>query len=105
MTEDMLDSLIGKYQSAITCFCFMGGDIEPFEIQRLASWIKKKFPGLKTAWDSGKADLPDGFDVTVLDFIKLGPFIESLGGLKSPETNQRMYSVSSDGKMERIFLI
>lgn len=105
MTEDMLDSLIGKYQSAITCFCFMGGDIEPIEIQRLASWIKKKFPGLKTAWYSGKADLPDGFDVTVLDFIKLGPFIESLGGLKSPETNQRMYSVSSDGKMERIFLI
>lgn len=105
ITEDMLDSLIGKYQSAITCFCFMGGDIEPFEIQRLASWIKKKFPGLKTAWYSGKADLPDGFDVTVLDFIKLGPFIESLGGLKSPETNQRMYSVSSDGKMERIFLI
>ena len=105
MTEDMLDSLIGKYQSAITCFCFMGGDIEPFEIQRLASWIKKKFAGLKTAWYSGKADLPDGFDVTVLDFIKLGPFIESLGGLKSPETNQRMYSVSSDGKMERIFLI
>lgn len=105
MTEDMLDSLIGKYQSAITCFCFMGGDIEPFEIQRLASWIKKKFPELKTAWYSGKADLPNGFDVTVLDFIKLGPFIESLGGLKSPETNQRMYSVSSDGKMERIFLI
>ena len=43
MTEEMLDSLIGKYQSAITCFCFMGGDIEPFEIQRLASWIKKKY--------------------------------------------------------------
>ena len=105
LTEELLSALMDRYASAVTCFCFMGGDIEPFEIQRLASWIKKKFPGLKTAWYSGKADLPDGFDVTVLDFIKLGPFIESLGGLKSPETNQRMYSVSSDGKMERIFLI
>lgn len=105
MTEDMLDSLIGKYQSAITCFCFMGGDAEPSEIQRLARWIRQQYPDLKTAWYSGKGELPEGFDVTVLDFIKLGPFIESLGGLKSPETNQRMYSVSSDGKMERIFLI
>lgn len=104
MTEEMLESLIGKYESAITCFCFMGGDIEPSEVQRLAMWIKQRYPDLKTAWYSGKSKLPEGFDIMCMDFIKLGPFIESLGGLKSPDTNQKMYRVMPDGNMKQIYL-
>jgi anaerobic ribonucleoside-triphosphate reductase activating protein len=104
MTEEMLESVISKYESAITCFCFMGGDSEPFEIQRLASWIKKKYPNLKTAWYSGKGELPEGFDTLCLDFIKIGPFVEALGGLKSPDTNQKMYRVMQDGEMKQIYL-
>ena len=104
MTEEMLESLIGKYESAITCFCFMGGDIEPSEVQRLAMWIKQLYPDLKTAWYSGKSKLPEGFDIMCMDFIKLGPFIESLGGLKSPDTNQKMYRVMPDGNMKQIYL-
>ena len=30
------------------------------------------------------------------DYIKLGPYIESLGGLKSPTTNQRLYKREGD---------
>ena len=30
------------------------------------------------------------------DYIKLGPYIESLGGLKSPKTNQRLYKRVGD---------
>lgn len=104
MTEEMLESLIGKYESAITCFCFMGGDIEPSEVQRLAMWIRQRYPDLKTAWYSGKSKLPEGFDIMCMDFIKLGPFIESLGGLKSPDTNQKMYRVMPDGNMKQIYL-
>lgn len=104
MTEEMLESLIGKYESAITCFCFMGGDIEPSEVQRLAMWIRQRYPDLKTAWYSGKSKLPEVFDIMCMDFIKLGPFIESLGGLKSPDTNQKMYRVMPDGNMKQIYL-
>ena len=99
MTEDFLDALIGRYASAITCFCFMGGDADPFEIQRLAFWIIDRFPGIRTAWYSGRQELPDGFDLRSMNYIKLGPYIEELGGLKSPTTNQVFYVVGQDGIM------
>lgn len=99
MTEDFLDALIGRYASAITCFCFMGGDADPFEIQRLAFWIIDRFPGIRTAWYSGRQELPDGFDLRSMNYIKLGPYIEELGGLKSPTTNQVFYVVGPDGTM------
>ncbi|MBO5107486.1 MAG: anaerobic ribonucleoside-triphosphate reductase activating protein [Bacteroidales bacterium] len=99
MTEDMLTSLISGYSAAITCFCFMGGDAEPSEVERISRWIKSRWPHIKTAWYSGRAELPDGFDVKVLDYLKLGPYIEELGGLKSPDTNQVFYKVSPDGTL------
>ena len=104
MTEDMLDSLIGKYQSAITCFCFMGGDAQPLEVMRLAKWIKTKWPHIKTAWYSGKAELPEGFDVMSMNFIKLGSYIKELGGLKSPTTNQKLYRIGQDGSFSEMQL-
>ncbi|MBQ8810393.1 MAG: anaerobic ribonucleoside-triphosphate reductase activating protein [Bacteroidales bacterium] len=99
MTEDMLTSLISGYSAAITCFCFMGGDAEPSEVEKISRWIKSRWPHIKTAWYSGRAELPDGFDVKVLDYLKLGPYIEELGGLKSPDTNQVFYKVSPDGTL------
>lgn len=104
MTEDMLDALISRYSSAITCFCFMGGDADPARVETLARWIRIRFPHLRIAWYSGREALPDGFDVVVMDFIKTGPYIAVRGGLKSPDTNQRLFRVRRDGVMERIFL-
>ena len=99
MTEDFLSSLIGRYSSAITCFCFMGGDADPMEVERLSLWIKSRWKHIKTAWYSGKAELPEGFDLKALDYLKLGPYIEALGGLKSPTTNQVFYKVTADGEL------
>ena len=62
---------------------FMGGDADPAEVLRLAEHIK----GLKTAWYSGRMHLPQGG----FDYVKIGPYIEEFGGLKSPTTNQRLY--------------
>lgn len=104
MDEELLASLIGRYSAAITCFCFMGGDAEPMEVRRLANWIRQTYPQLKTAWYSGKDTLPDGFDVRSLDYLKLGPYIEELGGLKSPTTNQMLFRIHPDGYKERIYL-
>ncbi len=101
MTEELLGRLISKYDRAITCVCFMGGDAEPGEIENGAGFIRRRFPHLKTAWYSGKAALPEGFKTDKLDFLKLGPYIEALGGLKSPTTNQTLYRVHPDGTMEK----
>ncbi|MBQ6879472.1 MAG: anaerobic ribonucleoside-triphosphate reductase activating protein [Bacteroidales bacterium] len=102
MTEEMLSALIGSYSSAVTCFCFMGGDADPAEIQKMAIFIRQKFPGLKTAWYSGREELPEGFDPKVMDYIKLGPYKEALGGLKFPTTNQALYRIEKDGSFTKL---
>lgn len=83
----------------------MGGDADPSEIQRLSLWIKEEYPHLKTAWYSGRESVPEDFDLKCLDYIKLGPYIEALGGLKSPVTNQALYQVRSDGSLEKTNII
>ena len=83
LDDALLDALIAKYAGLITCVCFMGGDADPEEVARLAEHIQ----GIKTAWYSGRTNMPkDGFD-----YVKIGPYVESLGGLKSEKTNQRLY--------------
>ncbi len=101
MTGELMRGLIGKYEKAITCVCFMGGDANPQHIEATARWIKEKYPDLKTAWYSGKQVLPKDFDIMSMDYIKVGPYIEKLGGLKSPTTNQVMYRIHPDGTMEK----
>lgn len=104
MTDEFIECLIGKYSAAVTCFCFMGGDAEPAEIERIARHIRTEFPHIRTAWYSGKESIPEGFDISTLDYIKIGPYKEALGGLKSPETNQRLYRIAEDGSMTHILM-
>ena len=104
MTEEMLAALIDRYAAAITCFCFMGGDADPMEIQRLSRFIRDKYPNLKTAWYSGKEALPDGFDISCMNYIKIGPYIERLGGLKSKTTNQVLFRILPNGTREKCLL-
>ena len=87
LNEGLLDALVAKYQGLITCVAFMGGDQAPEEVAELAKLAKGL--SLKAAWYSGRMNLPavDG----ALDYVKIGPYIESLGGLKSEKTNQRLY--------------
>lgn len=85
---EALIHLIEK-NKGITCVAFMGGDSDPESVSMLAGIVKTN--GLLTAWYSGRQELPK--DIKNFNFIKLGPYIEELGGLKSPTTNQRMYEV------------
>ena len=120
LTEELLDDLTGRYKGLITCVAFMGGDAEPMNVIRLANYIhdlrlKNEDLRLKTAWYSGRAQLPECLTaqrsnsdngLTALavlqrsdlpfDYVKLGPYIEALGGLKSEKTNQRLYKRVGD---------
>ena len=92
LTEELLSGLIDRYGAMITCVAFMGGDADPEEVARWAKWIKSRKPkvkSLKTAWYSGRNAFPE--DEQAFDYVKLGPYIEALGGLKSEKTNQRLY--------------
>ena len=95
LTEELMDGLLARYGSMITCVAFMGGDAEPEEVARWANFIhgvgsqESRGKSLKTACYSGRNNMPK--DEKAFDYVKLGPYIESLGGLKSEKTNQRLY--------------
>ena len=128
LDEKLLIGLLDRYGSQVTCVCFMGGDREPEEVARLAEYIKNHpssaathRSALRTAWYSGRPDLPESLSeqrstgeaacqcnglsgaAGPFDYIKLGPYIEELGGLKSPTTNQRLYKRVGDGTPESPF--
>ena len=106
LNTELLDALINQYRGLITCVCFMGGDQDPEEVARLATHLRLEIGELrlKTAWYSGRPATPDTFNqsasfhfpLSTFDFVKFGPYVESLGGLKSPTTNQRLYKRAGD---------
>ena len=88
LTEESLSTLLG--------------DASPAEVEQLAAFLHKQtINPVKVGWYSGKSKLPEHFDVSHFQYIKLGPYIESLGGLKSETTNQRLYHIEN-GIMEDI---
>lgn len=90
LDENELRNLL-NINKGITCVVFMGGDSEPDEIERLATFIKKEFSQLKTAWYSGRENITINLDS--LDFIKVGPYKEEFGPLDKDTTNQVLYRI------------
>ena len=88
--HSLLDLL--KKNKGITCVAMMGGDSEPQEVEYFSELVRN-IAGLRYAWYSGRQELPKNIDISKFNYIKLGPYIEELGGLKSPTTNQRLYEV------------
>lgn len=92
--EASIVSLLRKYGKLITCFCFMGGDREPDEVVRLAKWVHEISPKLKIGWYSGcNIDLQEIVSKKIFNYVKIGPYQENLGGLRSRSTNQRLYRI------------
>lgn len=91
LTYVELKSLINK-NKGITCVCFMGGDKEPWEVQRLAKLIQEDFD-IKVGWYSGKDKMWEGIDLTYFDYVKIGSYKKDLGPLNNPTTNQILYKV------------
>lgn len=95
--SDDIDELLKKYDGYITCVCFMGGDQNQEELYKLLTKVKNK--NLNTCLYTG-AEISDLKTSTLskLDYLKTGKYIEELGGLNNPNTNQKMYNFKT-GKM------
>ena len=88
--SDDLDGLIEKYKGLITCVCFMGGDQNQIDLLGLLKTVQKY--GLKTALYTGLGFV-NNLSIRILgnlNYLKTGKYDDSLGGLDSPTTNQRM---------------
>ena len=94
--ESVLVDLLKIYGNAVTCICFMGGDANPGEVEKLSAFLRTFTDNrIKTAWYSGKEHLPEHCSLKNFDYIKLGPYIEGLGGLNRATTNQRFYRIEN----------
>ncbi|HOI26446.1 MAG TPA: anaerobic ribonucleoside-triphosphate reductase activating protein [Paludibacteraceae bacterium] len=98
LTNSALSNLIQKYEDEITCICFMGGDIDPKRVNELAQYIHDDWNQINVGWYSGKSENPDCISVKNFQYIKLGGYKEHLGGLNSPQTNQRLYKCLPNGE-------
>ena len=95
LTWNELEKLIMN-NIGISCVCFMGGDSCPDYIEQLALFINyQSWYPLKVAWYSGKSSIPNDLDISLFNYIKVGPYIPKLGGLDKETTNQIMYKVDN----------
>ena len=86
VTREYLTNLVkGKH---ITCVTFLGGD--QFLNELIPPSIYLKELNLKTALYSGAKEI-DLKDFKSFDYVKTGNYIKDLGGLESPESNQKFY--------------
>ena len=92
LSIEVLDFII-EQNNGITCVLFMGGDRYKHDLCQLASHINTKY-GYKTAWYSGEKELNMFEFGWYFDYIKVGPYIESLGPINKSTTNQRLYKIN-----------
>ena len=89
LTYAELERLILK-NPHITCVCFMGGDRYYDDIATLITELRCNYPHLKWAMYSGRQEMQP-FLSKILDYYKIGPYIEEKGPLDNPNTNQIFY--------------
>lgn len=94
LTLEVLSAEIQK-NSGISCVCFMGEGNDHEALINLARYIHENYPNLKTALYSGRVAVEDDL-YDVFDYIKTGPYVEALGPLNVPSTNQRLYKNRED---------
>lgn len=100
LTPKVLDTLIDN-NKGISAICFMGGDSDPLYIAAMAKYIKEN-TDLLVGWYSGKQEINKDvlMNLEYFNFIKVGPYIEELGPLNNPNTNQKMYEVEMSKEVD-----
>ena len=89
LTPAKIDKLIADNFGA-DCFLFLGEGKDRPALYALADHIRSAHPGIETALYTGRDSIgQDYWDH--FDYVKVGPYVESLGPLNSPTTNQRLY--------------
>ena len=96
LTDDMFRNIIVKNKYA-SCVLFYGGE---WQLERLLELIDiAKEYRLKVCLYTGlELEKVDETLINSLDYLKVGPYIEQLGGLNKKTTNQKMYKIEN-GKL------
>jgi anaerobic ribonucleoside-triphosphate reductase activating protein len=105
LSDELLEKLIDRYESTISCVLFMGGE---WQAEKLLSYILTvKSKQLKAALYTGlnmkqvQRQCPEL--LACLDYIKTGKWLPQLGGLDKPTTNQELLNLQTGEVMNYLF--
>ena len=87
LTPAAIDALVAD-NFGVDCFLFLGEGRDPDALCALAAHVRSL--GLRPAVYSGRTEV-DNAIWTAFDYVKVGPYVEALGPLNRPTTNQRLY--------------
>lgn len=98
LTVEELFRLLSENEG-ITAVCFMGGESDIISLNELAAYVRLiYFPStgkrIKVGVYFGCNGLPKNLHLKFYDYVKLGEYIEFLGGLDNKNTNQRLHEYS-----------
>lgn len=102
-TEITIDNIKKILSPHVSCLLFLGGE---WESDFYKSLLALKELNLPLALYTGRhlVDCIHEPWFNLLSFIKVGPYVKELGGLKSRTTNQRMYKLCDGVVWEEITL-
>lgn len=92
--ELTLDLALGLIDDnfGVNCFLLLGEGKDQAALLSFAAALKEARPDILLAIYSGREDVEDEI-WEAFDYVKVGPYIASLGPLNSKTTNQRLYRV------------
>ena len=100
LTPKLFRDFLDQYQGLITCVLFFGGE---WQLQALLPKLKlARQSGLKTCLYTGREHVPDTLKKE-LTYLKTGRWVEAMGGLDRPTTNQRFIDLSSGNLLNHKF--
>lgn len=99
LTLEILKELI-EDNNGISCILFSGGS--PNEVEKVCYYVRTFYPNIKTAWYTGIETIPTNLNLDYFDYIKVGAYKKDLGGLRNPNTNQKLYKKDKNGNWENI---
>ena len=94
LTPEAIDAMIAD-NFGVNCFLFLGEGRDEEALFALAGHIRQSHPGVRTALYTGRESVGEEYG-RYFDYIKTGPYIESLGPLNKRTTNQRLYYHGED---------
>ena len=87
LTPVIIDALV-RDNFGVDCFLFLGEGRDSAALCALAAHVRSL--GLAPAVYSGRREVDDEI-WAAFEYVKVGPYVEALGPLNKPTTNQRLY--------------
>lgn len=101
LTDSLYKSFLHKYKGYISCILFLGGEWNSEDLINKLKLAKEY--GFKTCLYTGLYDVDNKIKEN-LDYLKVGPYIEELGGLNSLKTNQKFFDLINNKILNNYFV-